>query len=144
MKIRIKEFVFKYAELLRYGIVGGVSTLFGLLFFLLLESVLNIHYLIANAITWTVSVILVFFANKYLVFRSKDKDKTATEMSLFFGTRIAASIVDMVLLYVMVDILLFSAFPSKLVTTVIIALLNYVTSKLIVFKKTSKGVSLYE
>jgi len=124
----------KNSEVIRYGIVGGLNTIFGLSLFWLLESVLGIQYLVANAVTWILSNALVFFANKYIVFKSNAKDKTLVEMLKFFVFRTAAGLVEMELLYVMVDVVGAPVFLSKCAVTIITIILNYITSKLLVFR----------
>jgi len=127
----------KHSEVIRYGIVGGLNTIFGLTLFWLLESVLGIQYLVANAVTWIVCIVLVFFANKYIVFKSNAKEKTVVEMLKFFVFRIAAGLVEMELLYIMVDMVSAPVFLSKCIVTIITIILNYITSKLIVFRVTA-------
>jgi len=131
----VNKFVRQNSELIRYGIVGGLNTLFSLVFFWLLESVFRVQYLIANAVTWVVSVILVFFANKQIVFQDKSKDDTAVKILLFFATRAVAGVLDMALLYILVDACHFIPFPSKCAVMLVVIVFNYITAKLIVFKK---------
>ena len=56
------------------------------------------------------------------------------EMSLFFGGRIFSGAVDTGLMYLFIDVLMISDLISKIVVQVIVIILNYIFSKLIVFK----------
>jgi putative flippase GtrA len=55
-------------------------------------------------------------------------------MSLFFGGRIFSGVVDMFLMYAFIDVLMFDDSISKIVVQIIVIVLNYIFSKLIVFK----------
>ena len=137
---QLRILVYKYSELFRYGIVGGLNIVFSLALFWVLESHLRMHYLIANTVTWIVSVLLLFFANKFIVFKIVEKDKLVVEMFLFFGTRAASGVIDMALLYALVDVFSFDTFLSKCIVLIAIIIVNYVTAKLIVFRKSTSSV----
>jgi putative flippase GtrA len=94
---------------------------------------LNVDYIISNIIAWFLSVLFAYITNRIWVFESRSSD-IIKEISLFFGGRLFSGIVDTGLLYVMVDILTIGDFISKITTQIIVVILNYVISKLVVFK----------
>jgi putative flippase GtrA len=55
-------------------------------------------------------------------------------MSLFFGGRIFSGVVDMLLMYTFIDLLVLDSTISKIIVQIIVIILNYIFSKLIVFK----------
>jgi putative flippase GtrA len=67
------------------------------------------------------------------VFESKSPN-ILKEMSLFFGGRIFSGVVDMLLMYTFIDLLVLDSTISKIIVQIIVIILNYIFSKLIVFK----------
>ena len=153
----------KYKEPILYLVFGVLTTLVNILAYYLTADVLFVHYLIANGIAWAVSVLFAFVTNKMYVFESKSWSMAVMlpEMGSFFLARVATGIVDMVLMWLLVDILLWNqvgfglgadgyTFGSvmdmrqvfcsgemlaKVLVNVIIIILNYVASKLWIFRK---------
>jgi len=124
----------KYAEVLRYLAVGGVNTVLFFLFYALLAEKAGFNYLAVNFVLWIISVICVFLANKYLVFRSFDRSKLVSEAVLFFASRLFSSGIDTLLLWFQVDRLGIHKIAAKLVCTVVVTVVNWIVSKLVIFK----------
>lgn len=121
-------------EVVMYVIFGVLTTAVNFVTYLLFARVLNIHYLISNVLAWFLSVLFAYITNKIWVFESKNPN-ILKEMSLFFGGRIFSGVVDTALMYLLIDVLVVSDVISKIIIQVIVVILNYVISKLIVFKK---------
>lgn len=123
-------------ELFLYGVFGALSTILDIGLFLLFANVLNIHYLIANAVAWVIAVIFSFLANKYYVFRSKSfkKEIWMKEAAEFFGARGLACGVDMGGMYLLVSIIGINKNYAKLIVTFIVIVINYILSKFWIFK----------
>ena len=83
------------------------------------------------------SVLFAYVTNRKYVFNSKTKTIRATlkEMLSFYTCRLITFGVDMVLMYVMIDLMTINDMVSKVVVSFIIIILNYIFSKLIIFKK---------
>ena len=129
----------KYKEIINYLIVGMLTTIVSLLtYYLLVSTILNpkiaIELQIANIISWIFAVIFAFFTNKIFVFHSKNK-KCTKEFISFVSSRILTLLIDMLIMFIMVTLLKTNDKIAKLVVQVIITILNYITSKLLVFKK---------
>ena len=101
--------------------------------YFLFESIFGVNYIISNIIAWFFSVLFAYVTNRIWVFESKSPD-ILKEMSLFFGGRIFSGVVDTALMYLFIDILTIGDFISKIVVQIIVVILNYIFSKLIVFK----------
>lgn len=93
-------------------------------------------YLDATVIAWTVAVVFAFVTNKFIVFESKSwKPAVAGKEFLgFIGARLFSLIVELVMMFVMVTLLSFNEFIAKLIVQVVVVVLNYVFSKLLIFK----------
>ena len=104
-----------------------------LILYVVFAKFLTVDYIISNIIAWFLYVLFEYITNRIWVIESKS-DNILREISLFFGGRLFSGVVDTSLLYLMVDILLVGDFVSKVVTQIIVVVLNYVISKLVVFK----------
>ncbi len=93
-------------------------------------------YLDATVIAWTVAVIFAFVTNKLIVFESKSWKPAVAgkEFVGFIGARLFSLLVELVFMFVMVTLLKWNDFVAKLIVQVIVVILNYVFSKLLIFK----------
>lgn len=126
-------------ELIIYGIVGVLTTVVNVAIFQLFSNVLNVHYLISNVVAWVVAVIFAFVANKLWVFKSKSwqRELVQREAISFVIARLMSLGVDMLIMYLAVDILAVDELIAKIVANVFVIIINYVLSKLWIFKKKS-------
>ena len=120
-------------ELVLYVVFGAFTFLVNIVTYFLFESVMGINYLVSNVLAWFFSVLFAYITNRTWVFESKSPE-ILKEMSLFFGGRIFSGVVDTVLIYLFIDVLVLGNTFSKIVVQIIVIVLNYVFSKLIVFK----------
>ena len=120
-------------ELVLYVFFGTLTFLVNIISYFFFEDILGVNYLISNVLAWFFSVLFAYVTNRIWVFESKSPD-ILKEMSLFFGGRIFSGAVDTGLMYLFIDILTIGDLISKIVVQIIVIILNYVFSKLIVFK----------
>ena len=128
-------------ELIKYGICGALSTILDIGIFWFLANILNLYYLIANAIAWIVALIFSFLTNKYYVFESRSFKKKVwiKEATEFFGARGMACGIDMGGMYLLVSIIEINQNHAKLIVTLIVIIINYILSKFWIFKKSIDG-----
>ena len=128
----MRELINKNQELFKYLIFGVLTTLVNILCFFILDK-FNIDIYINNTISWIVSVIFAFITNKLYVFESKNLDiKTIFKEGIsFFGARIFSYFVDMGTIYLLYDGLRIDKLISKIVSNVIVIIINYIFSKFI-------------
>ena len=126
----------KYSEVINYLIVGGLTTLVSILVYALFTNVFHINYMIANAISWIVSVLFAYITNRVFVFKSKSEN-VFMEVYLFFKYRIFSFLIDNLLMYIFVELINIDDMVSKIIVQVVVIVLNYIFSKLFVFKKES-------
>ena len=91
----------------------------------------------SNMVAWVVAVAFAYLTNKPFVFRSHDwSAKTVVpELTKFVGSRIFSGALETGIIFVTVDCLLWNGNIMKLITSVLVVILNYVASKLLVFRK---------
>lgn len=131
----IKKLISK--ETILYIIFGVLTTIVNLISYYLFSNIISINYLISNTISWIISVLFAYITNKFYVFNSKDtsKDIIIKEFIKFVNCRLTSGIIEMILLFLLVDMLAVNDIISKLVIGVIVVILNFIFSKLFVFKK---------
>ena len=123
----------KYKEVILYLVFGVLTTLVNWLSYMALTDLFHTPYLWATVISQVLAV-----TNRKWVFESKARGMVAVarEMGKFFGCRAMAFVLDVVLMWLGVDLLHVDDKIMKLVANVVIVIVNYVSSKLVVFKKT--------
>ncbi|WP_177186207.1 GtrA family protein [Pisciglobus halotolerans] len=132
----MKQLLKKYEEAISYLVFGGLTTVVNIVAFFLLDTVLNMQYLVANLIAIIVSILFAFFTNKRYVFKSKSETLRdwLKEFLLFVGFRAVSGVFDMLSMWVLVDFLQIDTNISKILTQFIVVVLNYFFSKFFIFK----------
>lgn len=137
--MKLKEMYLKHKEIINYLIFGVLTTVVSLVtYYALVFTVLDpenaLMLQIANIISWLISVTFAYVTNRMFVFESKNTNKIK-EASSFFGSRVVTLLLDMGLMYLFVTLLGLNDKLLKLVSQVLIIVLNYILSKVFVFKK---------
>lgn len=126
----------KYEEIINYLIVGGMTTLVSIGVYALCTKCFHINYMIANVVSWIISVLFAYITNRIFVFKSKSEN-IILEVYQFFKYRIFSFLIEIFLMYVFVELISIDDMISKVVVQIIVIILNYVFSKLFVFKMES-------
>ncbi|MDR0913150.1 MAG: GtrA family protein [Methanobrevibacter sp.] len=121
-------------EIILYLIFGVLTTGVNILTYFFLAKIIGLNYLISNILAWFVSVVFAYITNRKWVFKSIKKN-IIKEFSLFVGGRLFSGIIDSVLMVLFIDIFLFNDLISKIIINIIVIIINYIFSKIIVFKK---------
>lgn len=126
----------KYKGIIKYLVFGVLTTLVNVIAYWLMYEILHADNVGSTIIAWIVAVVFAFVTNKLYVFDSKNWNKDSIrEIVQFFGCRLGTGIVELVMMYVFVDTLNFHGTFMKLVTNFVVIVLNYIASKLIIFKQ---------
>lgn len=127
----------KHRGLILYVLVGALTTLVNMAAYWLCFNILGIPNVSATVTAWILAVSFAFITNKVWVFESRSFDgKTLwREIPAFFGARLLTGLLDVGIMYATVDMLGWNALVWKLISNVIVIVLNYVASKLVIFKK---------
>ncbi len=133
---KIKSLIQRYYDLLAYLFFGVLTTAVNYLVYLPCYHVLG-SATVSNIIAWVAAVAFAYLTNKPFVFKSHDwSAKTVLpELGKFVSCRIGSGLAETLILFVSVDCLHGNSTVWKLVTSVLVVLVNYVASKLLVFKK---------
>ncbi len=131
-----KPFYQKHKEILLYLFFGGVSVILNLGLYFLFNQVMDINELIANVICWVICVLFQFFTNRTWVFESGNNNKSSfiKQLLSFFGGRVFTLLIEELILGIFITALGFNSLVIKVVAQIITIILNYIISKLFVFK----------
>ena len=134
---KIRELAVKYRSIILYVVFGAMTTLVNMAAYWLCYNVIGIPNVPSTIIAWVLAVSFAFVTNKLWVFDSKSWDaKTLRhEIPTFFGARLLTGLLDVGIMYVTVDVMGWNGMVWKLVSNVIVIILNYIASKLVIFKK---------
>ena len=133
----------KYRELIIYGIVGVITTIvnWGSSFLLeatVLDSSVPLQNTIINVIAWIAAVIISFPLNRKWVFQSKNP-AWFHEFLGFTASRVTTLLIEELIMLLCVNLLgLDFRFSKVFIASVLVIILNYVFSKLLVFRKGQK------
>ena len=134
---KIISLVKKYWDIVVYLIFGVLTTIVNYIVYLPLYNIAGLSATLSNCFAWIVAVTFAYLTNKPFVFKSHDwSPKTVVpELTKFVGCRIGSGLLETAIIFVAVDCLRFDGNIWKLVTSVLVVILNYVASKWLVFKK---------
>ena len=139
----IKKIYNRHKEIINYLIYGILTTIINLItYYSLIYTVFNpsnsIELQITNIISWTTSITFAYITNKLYVFNSHNKN-IIKEIITFYTSRLTTLLFDIILMYIFVTKLNLNDKIIKLIVAIIIIILNYIISKLLVFKKTKEN-----
>lgn len=134
---KLLQLLKKYEEVISYLFFGGLTTLVNYIVYLPCYNILHLSGALSNAIAWAVAVAFAYLTNKPFVFKSHDwSAKTLfPELTKFVSCRIGSGLLETAIIFVLVDCLNWNGNIIKLLTSVLVVILNYVASKLLVFRK---------
>ena len=123
-------------EVFMYLLFGGLTTLINIIVYYLCTLV-KMSTGISTTIAFIVSVIFAYITNRKWVFESKatTKKKILNEIWKFLSVRIGTYFMDLLLMILLVDKLSWNGLICKIIVNILVIVLNYIASKLIIFKK---------
>ena len=136
---KIKEMYLKYKEIINYLIFGVLTTVVSLgVYYICVYTFLNpenvVQLQIANIISWVAGVAFAYVTNRKFVFESKEENKLK-EAGKFVTSRITTLLMDMAIMFIGVTLCKFNDKIIKLISQVVVIVMNYLLSKILVFKK---------
>ncbi len=131
-----RNLIYKYWDIISYLFFGVLTTVVNYIIYLPCLNLLKLSA-VSNVIAWVVAVAFAYLTNKPFVFKSRDWSlKTVVpELTKFVSCRIGSGLIETGILLVSVDWLHRDGKVWKLITSILVVILNYVGSKLLVFTK---------
>ncbi len=133
----LKKFINK--ETILYLIFGVLTTLVNFIAYFIFTNI-SINYLVANVMAWCLAFAFAYVTNKLFVFNSKTSTLSAllNEFTEFLGARIFSLLFELVFMYITVTIFGMYHFVAKIFASIFVVIINYLFSKLLIFKGDDK------
>ena len=147
MVTKLKTLCHRYREQLLYLIFGGLTTVVDWVISFLLygvwDAAINANAFVihgANVIAWVSAVLFAYVTNRIWVFRSQQRGVLPIlgELCTFAGGRIITFLLQEALVAVFFDWIGLNKYAVKLIAAVLVVILNYIISKLLVFRRMGK------
>lgn len=150
---KLRAFLEKYREIIAYLFWGVMTTLVSWLSYALFELIFHsvpgqlfgvaLSIQLANVLSWICAVLFAYVTNKLWVFDSKSWEASVVwpELLKFLSARAATGVLEVVGVPLLVrlgldqTLLGREGFVAKILVSVVVIVLNYVLSKLVVFRK---------
>lgn len=157
-----REFYRENREIIMYVIFGAGTTLISMLSYALFRIIfpnaqsvpewlgwlyeltnsfgVDSNTILPNLLSWICANIFAFITNRIVVFQSRKKGAfVLLEALKFFASRLFTLAVDILIMFLLVDLTgihnFFYEFCAKALSTLVVLILNYILSKLFVFRK---------
>lgn len=125
----------KMKEIIVYGIFGVLTTIVSFGSFAILRYVFSdANESILNVISLIIAILFAYVTNRKFVFKSKEKN-ILKEASLFFMSRAFSAVFEIVTFFILNELVKIDGLIAKAIVSVIVIIINYIMSKIIVFKK---------
>ena len=136
----------KYREQIAYLFFGGVTTVLNVATYALLHVGLGVHSDLANAAAWLAAVLVAYVTNRIWVFRSHTRGRDMLrELMSFAAGRVLTGLMDQGIMHLATQVVGPRLIPEawrklwdmgvKLASNVLVVILNYVFSKVFIFKR---------
>jgi putative flippase GtrA len=143
------RFLLRYAELIRYGIVGVMTTGVNLLIYLLCTRLLfsslfsadpKLYATVFNAVAWCGAVLFAFFANRSFVFGSREEGgRLLFQFGSFVALRVASGAVEILAPSLLIRYAAMHDLLAKIAVSVAVIVINYLFSKFVTFARRSEN-----
>ena len=137
MLIRLKQLFIRYKEMILYLFFGGCTTLVNIIVYYICAHLLLLATAPSTVIAWILSVAFAYLTNRIYVFKSCSRGLAAIlrEIGAFVSCRLLTGVMDLAIMYVCVDLLHFNDLIIKIISNILVIVLNYIASKLLIFRK---------
>lgn len=133
----VKNIIHKLYDnnIIRYIFFGGLTTLVNLITYVILRNLMD--YNIANFISIVLAICFAYFVNSRFIFKSiaNTLEERTKEFFKFIAARFSTMIIELVGVFIFVEIIVLNDMITKILIQFLVLILNYIFSKLIVFKK---------
>ena len=132
-----QPFYKKYKEVLLYLFFGGLTMIVSIGSYAICYLTFVFNALFANIISWILAVLFAFYTNRIWVFRAPTNSVNdfLKQMLSFCSGRIVTLIIEEAILFIFITCMHYNSVGVKIAAQIVVIILNYVMSKLWVFKK---------
>lgn len=126
----------EYKNLIPYAFFGVLTTVVNMIVFWVMAHPLGVSVMASTVVAWIVAILFAYITNRKWVFRSEahTQKEVVKEITSFFTCRLTTGVIDWMCMFIFVDLLRFNDVVIKFIANLIVIILNYVASKLIIFR----------
>lgn len=137
MRNFIIELMKKHKSFIAYGVFGVFTTVVNIATYNYCYNSLGMNNTLSNVMAWILAVTFAYLTNKVWVFGSRSwrLEVLKKEITAFASCRLATGVLDLMIMYICVDIMDWHAMLMKILSNILVIILNYIFSKLVIFKK---------
>ncbi len=136
LKNKVSNIYKRFRNLIVYGFIGGFCAALDFAIFTLLCHFEIMPYLFANVISTHIGIFTSFLLNRSYNF--KVKDKTLLRFLSFYAVGLIGLGLSSILLWLMVDKAQWNKLVCKLITIVVVSLVQFVLNKFVTFKQSKQ------
>lgn len=127
----------KYKSILLYLVFGVCTTIINIFVYYICDRIFYTDTVTSTVIAWFFAVLFAYGTNRKWVFESNlnHVSEILKEGVSFFSCRLITGLLDLLIMYVCVDILLLNGLVIKIISNVFVIVVNYISSKILIFKK---------
>lgn len=127
----------KYKSIILYVIFGGFTTLINIGTYFVCTKLIRMDTIQSNVSAWILAVLFAYVTNRCWVFDShvNSKKRIIHEIIGFFCSRLSTGILDLVIMFIAVDICGLNGIVIKVLSNILVIILNYIASKFLIFHK---------
>lgn len=136
----IRGFYYRHESVMLYLIVGAMTTAVSIIT-QYIPLLMGFPTEVNTTVSWVCAATFAFFTNKVWVFKNESKTKSdwIKQAAAFYGARLTTYFLELAFMSFTVRVLLQNEYVMKLIAQVFILIINYLFSKLVVFRKKHEG-----
>jgi len=136
MKRLIIQICKQYKDVIPYAIFGVLTTVVNIITYYVSSHFGGLSVMQSTVIAWVLAVLFAYITNRKWVFHSNACSLygIAKELITFFTCRLTTGFVDIGCMYIFVDLLDINDILVKTAANILVIVLNYIASKVIIFK----------
>lgn len=133
----IKKLYNQNKDFISYAFFGVCTTIVNTLVYWFFADVFNLDTVVSAMIAWFFAVMFAYLTNRKWVFHSQasSASELIKEILAFYACRLGTGFIDWLCMFVFVDLFDFNDLIIKVAANLLVIVLNYVASKLVIFKK---------
>lgn len=131
----MKKYINLLKQLIKFGIVGVISTLLDYGLMILFTEIFGIYYLLSSTLSYAISLVFNYFASMKYVFHGREGVSKAKEFLIFTVLCLLGMGLNQLVLWLIVELLAIDYRISKILATGVVMVWNFVTRKIFLEEK---------
>ncbi|WP_235665970.1 GtrA family protein [Clostridioides difficile] len=126
----------KHLETILYLFFCALTVFINIITYLFFTRIIHSTFLLSYSLSWSIAVLFSYITNKFFVFKSEKTEFLflLKEFVSFLSCRLFSGFIEILLMYLMIDLFSLNDILVKIGTNIIVIILNFVFSKVVVFK----------